>query len=357
MKNENIQGDSTVFILLIKACANIRFLSLSQSIVKQIPPNFLADHWLQRSLIDMWGKCGLVDEAQRVFNRIAQPSIVAFSAMINAYGLNGKGKQAIELFHQKRKTFSMKFLMRNELKVSMPIDCFARSFQFDRAQHLIDEFEKDHSPCPHMYMTMLSSARNKKDAVLAQQLFDRIRLLFSDEKQILSSATVVLANTYGLSGNLARTSDLRTKMAESGLKKVPGRSSTIVNGEIVHFYANDRSHPLSEKLYHQLDQLKDELIQHGYQVDESWVSRPLVDGETNESVLWTHSERLAIAFQLIQNPKPSFIEIVKNLRICQDCHTAIKLIAQIHQCSIVIHDANRIHHFDLTGKCSCNDYF
>ena len=80
---------------------------------------------------------------------------------------------------------------------------------------------------------MLSSARNKKNAILAQSLFDRIHLLFSDEEPILSSATVVLANTYGLSGNLTRTVDLRTKMAESGLKKVPGRSSTIVDGEIV----------------------------------------------------------------------------------------------------------------------------
>ena len=67
---------------------------------------------------------------------------------------------------------------------------------------------------------------------------------------------------------------------------------------------------------------------------------------------------------------------MKNLRICGDCrklflfhlfdHTlifilfldaAIKLIAQIRQCFIIIHDANRIHHFDPTGKCSCNDRF
>ncbi|CAF1173071.1 unnamed protein product [Adineta ricciae] len=182
----------------------------------------------------MWGKCGLVDEAQRVFNRIGQPSIVAFSAMSLI-------QEAENIFNE------IPYEKRIESVYTSMIDCFARSFQ---------------------YMTMLSSARNKKDAVLAQQLFDRIRLLFSDEKQILSSATVVLANTYGFSGNLARTSDLRTRMAESGLKKVPGRSSTVANGEIVHFYAN-------------------------------------------ESVLWTHSERLAIAFQLIQNPKPSFIEIIQ----------------------------------------------
>ena len=97
---------------------------------------------------------------------------------------------------------------------------------------------------------------------------------------------------------------------------------------------------------------------------------------TNESVLWGHPEKLAIVFQLIQHPQPSVIEIVKNLRICGDCRklfllnlfshilrihvfidTAIKLIARIRQCLIVVHDANRIHHFDQTGNCSCNDRF
>ena len=143
-----------------------------------------------------------------------------------------------------------------------------------------------------------------------------------------------------------------------------------------HFYANDRSHPLSNEIYHEISQLQKELIQHGYQCDPSWISRPLTAGETNESVLWGHSEKLAIAFQLIQQPKPSVIQIVENLRICGDCRklflldfflhtlrihvfidTAIKLIACIRQCSIVIHDANRIHHFDQTGNCSCNDRF
>ena len=86
-----------------------------------------------------------------------------------------------------------------------------------------------------------------------------------------------------------------------------------------HFLVNDRSHPLSNEIYRELYQLEKELIQDGYQCDPSWVSRPLTPGETNESVLWGHSERLAIAFQMIQQPKPSFIQIVNNLRTCGDC--------------------------------------
>jgi hypothetical protein len=72
-------------------------------------------------------------------------------------------------------------------------------------------------------------------------------------------------------------------------------------------------------IYRELGELKNELGQHGYECDQSWISRPLNHGETSESALWGHSERIAIAFQLIQQPKPSLIQIVNNLRICGDC--------------------------------------
>ncbi|CAF1193595.1 unnamed protein product [Adineta ricciae] len=69
-----------------------------------------------------------------------------------------------------------------------------------------------------------------------------------------------------------------------------------------------------------------------------------------------HSEKLAIAFNFIQQPPPSIIQISKNLRICGDCHAATKLITKLRRCEIIIRDANRIHHFS-NGECSCQDHF
>ena len=73
----------------------------------------------------------------------------------------------------------------------------------------------------------------KKNTYLSQKIFDRIRLLFSDNEDRLSTATVLLANAYGLSRDLTRTSELRMEMSQSKLKKVLGRSSTIVDGKLV----------------------------------------------------------------------------------------------------------------------------
>jgi hypothetical protein len=79
------------------------------------------------------------------------------------------------------------------------------------------------------------------------------------------------------------------------------------------------------------------------------------DGE-KERHLWVHSERLALAYGLIRTPHACSIRIIKNLRICIDCHTVIKLISKVVQREIVIRDINRFHHFHH-GVCSCGDYW
>jgi hypothetical protein len=118
------------------------------------------------------------------------------------------------------------------------------------------------------------------------------------------------------------------------------------------------------------------MIELGYQCDSSWVTRPIRENETVQSVLCGHSEKLAIAFNLIQRPVPSLIQVTKNLRVCGDCRklyflfiifnnilllflldAATKLIAKIERLDIIVRDANRIHHFSPNGQCSCQDHF
>ncbi|CAF5024010.1 unnamed protein product, partial [Rotaria sp. Silwood1] len=123
------------------------------------------------------------------------------------------------------------------------------------------------------------------------------------------------------------------------------------------FKAHDRSHPRSSEIYAELDRLSSELIQYGHRFDSSWITRSIQEDESIESVLCGHSEKLAIAFNFIQRPIPSIIQITKNLRVCGDCHAATKLIAKIRQRDIIVRDANRIHHFYSSGQCSCQDHF
>ncbi|CAF4510092.1 unnamed protein product, partial [Rotaria sp. Silwood2] len=208
---------------------------------------------------------------------------------------------------------------RTEQIYTIMVNTFSRVFLFDRAQKFIDEFEKSHPPSFPMYMSILSSARNKKNPSLSQSIFHRIQSKFSDFESCLISATILLANTYALSGNKSFASHIRMKISQSGMKKVDGCSWTVVNGKVFKFCVHDRSHTFSTDIYAELDRLKNELLQYGYKPDGIWITEPLADDETAESVLCGHSEWLAIAFNLIQRPTPTRIQIVKNLRVCGDC--------------------------------------
>ncbi len=68
-----------------------------------------------------------------------------------------------------------------------------------------------------------------------------------------------------------------------------------------------------------MKQIANELIEHGHKFDASWITRQIHEGETIESILCGHSEKLAIAFNFIRGRRPSFIQVTKNLRICGDC--------------------------------------
>lgn len=78
--------------------------------------------------------------------------------------------------------------------------------------------------------------------------------------------------------------------------------------------------------------------------------------EEVEQVLFTHSEKLALCFGLMSTPSGSPLHIFKNLRICQDCHSAIKIASDVYKREIVVRDRYRFHSFKR-GSCSCSDYW
>lgn len=73
-------------------------------------------------------------------------------------------------------------------------------------------------------------------------------------------------------------------------------------------------------------------------------------------VLCGHSEKLAMVFGILSTPPGTTIRVMKNLRVCVDCHTVTKFISKIAGREIVMRDANRFHHFK-DGNCSCGDFW
>ncbi|XP_021901560.1 pentatricopeptide repeat-containing protein At3g57430, chloroplastic-like, partial [Carica papaya] len=93
----------------------------------------------------------------------------------------------------------------------------------------------------------------------------------------------------------------------------------------------------------------------GYVPDTSCVLHNVREDE-KETLLCGHSEKLAIAFGILNTPPGTTIRVSKNLRVCNDCHVAVKFISKITDREIILRDVRRFHHF-RNGSCSCNDYW
>ncbi|XP_078180494.1 pentatricopeptide repeat (PPR) superfamily protein [Carex rostrata] len=107
--------------------------------------------------------------------------------------------------------------------------------------------------------------------------------------------------------------------------------------------------------YEKVRELHKEIREIGYVPDTRYVLHD-IDEEAKEQSLMYHSERLAIAFGLISTPPGTTLRIMKNLRICGDCHNAVKLISKVANRDIIMRDNKRFHHF-RNGVCSCGDFW
>ncbi|BAF13303.1 putative pentatricopeptide repeat-containing protein At5g52630 [Oryza sativa Japonica Group] len=107
--------------------------------------------------------------------------------------------------------------------------------------------------------------------------------------------------------------------------------------------------------YEKVRELHEEIRAAGYVPDTRYVLHD-IDEDAKARALMYHSERLAIAFGLVSTPPGTPLRVIKNLRICGDCHNAVKLIAKVTGREIVVRDNKRFHHFK-DGACSCGDYW
>ncbi|KAM0951536.1 putative tetratricopeptide-like helical domain superfamily, DYW domain-containing protein [Dioscorea sansibarensis] len=109
------------------------------------------------------------------------------------------------------------------------------------------------------------------------------------------------------------------------------------------------------QIFAKVRELHEQMRAVGYVPDTRYVLHD-IDEEAKRRALMYHSERLAIAHGLMNTPPGTTLRVMKNLRICGDCHNAIKIMSKVVGREIIVRDNKRFHHFNH-GVCSCGDYW
>ncbi|KAL5573027.1 hypothetical protein UlMin_022624 [Ulmus minor] len=105
VKQLDLKFGKFTLLTVIKSCARLGDLSGGQVLHTLLIKNGCEfDKFLSSCLLDMYSKCGLADDALKIFERIRNPNVVAWSAMINCLDQQGQSREAAELFCLMRRT-------------------------------------------------------------------------------------------------------------------------------------------------------------------------------------------------------------------------------------------------------------
>ncbi|KAJ3697891.1 hypothetical protein LUZ61_001596 [Rhynchospora tenuis] len=333
------------------------------------------------ALLTMYAKCGVVEDAHQVFLTMPYLDSVSWNAMISAFGQHGYGLDAINLFNEMvlqgiypdRITFLtilsacthcglvdegfhyFNYMERHygitpgEDHYARLINLLGRAGRISEAQNLIQSMPFE--PTSVIWEALLAGARFTGDVDLALHAADR---LFKATPH-LDGTYILLSNIYSSEGRYVEAANVRKLMRDRGVKKEPGCSWIEVSNNVHSFLVDDTGHPEIDMVYRLLELINAKIRKLGYKPNTKLVLHAMEEGD-KEYLLSRHSERLAIGFGLLKLPLGAPIRVLKNLRICGDCHAAIMVMSRAFGREIIVRDVKRFHHFK-DGDCSCGNYW
>ncbi|CAA0813115.1 Pentatricopeptide repeat-containing protein -chloroplastic [Striga hermonthica] len=377
--------NEVTLVSILSACSQLGALDLgiwAHIYIKR--ENVRLNCHLATALIDMYSKCGDLKKALEVFNSVdkIKRDTFVWSSMIAGLGMHGRGKDAIEVFSkmQEAKVKPTSITLMNLLSAcshsglaeegreffnqmesfygvkpsvehyACMVDILGRAGLLDEAVELIGNMSVN--PSASVWGSLLGACRLHKNVDLAENACERLLAIEPQNH----GACVLLSNIYADLGKWDKVSELRKRMRDAGLKKEPGCSLVEIGGAVHEFLVGDITHPISREIYSKLGEIADRLKSSGYVPRKSEVLQLVEEEDMREKALHLHSERLALAFGLLSDRSGRPIRIVKNLRVCGDCHEVMKLVSEVYDREIVLRDRYRFHHFK-GGYCSCKDYW
>ncbi|RRT66385.1 hypothetical protein B296_00026567 [Ensete ventricosum] len=382
MQIVGVEPNAVTIPCLLPACANIAALMHGKSAhCYALRKGILADVYVGSAVADMYAKCGRIRDARVVFDAMPSRNVVSWNAMIGGYAMHGKAKDAIELFlfmkRSRQKPDHITFTcvlsacgqaglteageryfveMQEEQGITARMEHYAcmvsllgRAGRLDEAYGLIRKMQLEPDGC--VWGALLGSCRIHNNVELAEIAAEKLFQLEPGN----AGNYVLLSNIYAAKGMLEGVGRMREVMRSMGVRKDPGCSWIEIKNKVHMMLAGDKSHPQMSQIAERLEKLSVEMKRLGYLPSTDFVLQD-VEEQDKEHILCGHSEKLAVALGLISTPIGTTLRVIKNLRICGDCHAAIKFISSFEGREILVRDTNRFHHFK-DGSCSCGDYW
>ncbi|KAF6148452.1 hypothetical protein GIB67_038807 [Kingdonia uniflora] len=378
---EELEVNDFTFSSVIRVCGNSTLFELGKQIHGLcLKTSFDSSSFVGSSLVSLYSKCGVIEGAYRVFEEIPVRNLGAWNSMLIACSQHGHITKVFALLDEmeyvrvrpnfitflcvllgcshaglvEKGQFYFRQMRERGIEpghqhYACLVDLLGRAGKLQEALSIVKEMPVE--PTESVWGALLTGCRLHGDTEMAAFVADKIFEL----GPVSPGLHVLLSNAYAAAGKWVEAAEARKSLRDRGMKKETGLSWVEEGNKVHSFAVGDRSHSKCVEIYKKLEEVEEEMERAGYIADTSFVLKN-VDSEEKKRSMRYHSERLAIAFALISFPPERPIRVMKNLRVCGDCHSVIKFISKYTGRTIIVRDNNRFHHFE-GGTCSCGDYW
>ncbi|KAL6623638.1 hypothetical protein ACP70R_033517 [Stipagrostis hirtigluma subsp. patula] len=370
------------FVSSISASANLAGTKQGKQIhCRVIKTGHTSETEVGNALISLYGKCGSIEDAKIQFSEMSERNEVSWNTIITSCSQHGHGQEALVLFDKMKqeglKPNDVTFIgvlaacshvglveeglsyfksMSNDYGIqprpdhyACVVDILGRAGQLDRARRFVEEMPITADAM--VWRTLLSACKVHKNIEIGELAAKHLLKLEPHD----SASYVLLSNAYAVAGKWTSRDQVRKMMKDRGVRKEPGQSWIEVKNVVHAFFVGDQMHPYAEQIYKFLADLNDRVAKIGYKQENYYLFHEK-EQEQKDPASLVHSEKLAVAFGLMSLPPSVPLRVIKNLRICNDCHNWMKFTSEVMGREIVLRDVYRFHHFK-NGSCSCGDFW
>ncbi|GJT58026.1 pentatricopeptide repeat-containing protein [Tanacetum coccineum] len=311
LKNE-LKPDEFTVSTVLSACANLGGVRCGEQIQNySVKSGIVKSSVVVNSLVYMYAKSGDKDSANQAFDLADKsdvvsmgiaPNDVAFLGVLTACSHGGLVEEGLRYYETMKRDYN---ITPTEKHCACIVDLFGRAGRLSDAKSFITN--SSFSDAPVMWRSLLSSCRIHKNMEIGKQVAERLTELDPQS----SSSYVLLYNIYNDAKMEPQATKIRDLMTNQRIKKEPGLSWIEVGNRVHSFVVGDNT---------------------------------------------PSNEKLAVTLGLLSLPLSAPVRVMKNLRVCQDCHNVMKLISKVEKREIVLRDPIRFHRF-RDGICTCGDYW
>ncbi|KAK9081945.1 hypothetical protein Syun_030927 [Stephania yunnanensis] len=217
MVDGGVRPDHFVFPKVFKACSELRNRKVGKEVYGYMMSiGFEGNPFVNKSVLDMFVKCGMIDFARKLFEEMEFKDVVVWNMMVSGYASNGDFEQALKCFEDMK----LAGVMPDRVTWNSIIAEYARKGQLEKASNCFDEMKGLDEQHGHSSLAL---------QVFRQMLIERVKPNSITIASVVSACTNLSLLQHG-------------KEIHAYCMKNEGLNSDVLVGNaLVDFYAKCRT--------------------------------------------------------------------------------------------------------------------